>query len=229
MPWPTTYGLRRLGGGEADLIRGALGMMVDTHVAELRENVAPWTYGVPWFDQWDARQRLWLLEHVTRALLGAHRIDEPAAMFDAAADAIFFELADLIEIELEAGQESRFEQEVQPQRSWRESIAAAIEWQRTNLHGAVVEDTELQNCISEWNNSEGWNRMITRLGDSILGVRLYRKAESFRDGDIEQTKRFLRDRGLPETYLEAMPPLRSIDQTQLSIDRIQAYVFQDGD
>ena len=83
MPWPTTTGLRNLGGAEADLVRGAIGMMVDTHVAEMRENAEPCAYGVDWFDQWDAPQRLWLLEQVTSAFFGNTRIESQAAIFDA--------------------------------------------------------------------------------------------------------------------------------------------------
>ncbi|MEM0927153.1 MAG: hypothetical protein AAGJ83_14010 [Planctomycetota bacterium] len=219
MPWPTTHGLRILEGEEADLIRGAIGMMVDTHVAELRDGCEAWGSGVDWFDQWDTRQRLWLLEQVTRAMLGHHVLEEPAAVFDAAADAVFHELIDLVRIEL--GEESEIETPSDPPRSWRQSIRRAEQSTADDAMTPMSSDRD-------WDQLEYWVRQINRLADSILGVRLYRKAESFRDGDYEQTKRFLRERGLPPRYLEFIPPLRSIDQTQLSIDRIQAYVFRDS-
>lgn len=224
MPWPTTHGLRILNGAEADLIRGAIGMMVDTHVAELRDGCEPWAYGVDWFDQWDARQRLWLLEQVTRAMLGSHTVDEPAAVFDAAADAIFHELIDLVRIEL--GEDAEREKVSSPPRSWRHSIRLATSHQRDRTN-AKRDSFTPASTDPDWNHLDYWTREVNQLADSILGVRLYRKAESFRDGDYQQTRRFLRDRGLPQQYLEFIPPLRSIDQTQLSIDRIQAYVFRD--
>ena len=62
------------------------------------------------------------------------------------------------------------------------------------------------------------------LADAILGVRLYQQAESFRDGEIEQTQKFLRQKGLPDDFLAQIPPLRTVDQTQRSIDQIQALV-----
>lgn len=220
MPWPTTDGLRTLRGAEADLVRGAIGMMVDALVAEVRMDTAAavpeseddqWRYGIDWFDQWDARQRLWLLENVTRAFFSDHVIQSPAAMFDAAADAIFFELIDLVQIEVEQGSATDFP------RSWRESVLAAFETQTSRTASMAPDSTDLSR----------WSELVSTIGDRILGVRVYRKAEAFRDGDLDQTNAFLRDRGLPQDYLSRIPPLRSTERVQLSIDRIQAIVFQD--
>ncbi|MEM6471766.1 MAG: hypothetical protein AAF802_19560 [Planctomycetota bacterium] len=226
MPWPTTHGLRTLRGAEADLIRGAIGMMVDTHVAELREDASPWTYHIDWFDQWDAAQRLWLLEHVTRSMLGSHVISEPAAVFGAAADAVFYELNDLVKMELDEANVPPKAQRDPRERSWRQSILQALTYQREAFaSGMRSEDNSDVISEDEWDDFSVWTRAVTGLADSILGIRLYRKAESFRDGDYSRTKKFLEQRGLPVAYLDFIPPLRSIDQTQLTIDRIQAYVF----
>ena len=81
MPWPTTSGMRNLAGAEAELVRGAIGMMVDTLVTEMRGEDAPGATGIEWFDQWDCRQRLWLLECVTSAFFGAETIESKAAIF----------------------------------------------------------------------------------------------------------------------------------------------------
>jgi hypothetical protein len=198
-----------LTGAEADLVRGAIGMMVDTHVAEARGEAESWRYGVEWFDQWDVGQRLWLLERVTLALLGTHRIESAAAIYDATVDAIFFEIGDLVEIEIR-------EDGVGPEgRSWRESVIAAWECQSGKAAEIEADDRDV----------EQWRRIITRIADQILGVRLYHRAESFRDGDYKRVEAFLKARGLPEDYLTVIPPLRSVDQTQWSIDRIQAVVF----
>ena len=175
MPWPTTDGLRNLSGAEADLVRGAIGMMVDTHVAELREDAVAWEYGVEWFDQWDVGQRLWLLEQVTRAFFGTQQLDSAAAMFDAAADAVFYEILDLIQIEIEQGALADSD------RSWRQSVVQAFEWQRCRPSETDAESQDL----------DAWRTMVTQIADSILGIRLYRRAEGFRDVDYERTRTFL--------------------------------------
>jgi len=183
--------------------------MVDTHVAESRNEAERWCYGIPWFDQWDVGQRLWLLEQITLALLGTHRIESPAAIYDATVDAIFFDIGDLIEIEIGEGCLK------DNGRSWRQSVVDAYVCQHQRPPDVDVDSNE----------TTLWRKTITRIADHILGVRLYQRAETFRDGDYEQTLKFLKQRGLPEDYLGAIPPLRTIDQTQWSIDRIQAVVF----
>lgn len=209
MPWPTTDGLRNLAGAEADLVRGAIGMMVDTHVSELRGESEPWNYGVDWFDQWDAGQRLWLLEKVASAFFGSSVIEPVAAIFDATADAVFHDVGDLIRMEIDPG--------IQPlsERCWRQSVVDAFVAQNNRPPSLEVESADV----------EAWHSIITRIADSVLGIRLYQRAERFRDFDYVRTQRFLRDRGLPGDYLSRIPPLRSTDQTQDSIDRIQAFVF----
>ena len=209
MPWPTTRGMRNLIGAEADLVRGAIGMMVDHLVAELRDGEPPWTYAVEWFDQWDGDPRLWLLERVTAALLGAEIIEPSAAMFDATVDAIFYEVNDLVEIEIDQGSADDSE------RSWRQSVIDALQCQ-TERPATIAADSVDQ---------QAWQTTITQIADAILGIRLYQRAEHFRDADYEKTESFLRDRGLPQDYLTQIPPLRTVDQTQWSIDLIQAYVF----
>jgi hypothetical protein len=218
MPWPTTQGLRILRGAEAELVAGAIGMMVDTHVAELRDHAEPWSYGVEWFDQWEPAQRLWLLEQVTTSMLGRNVIDSPAAMFDATADAIFMEVIDLIQIETEQGSATEAQLFTEGQRSWREDVLRA--WQQQTKRPIEVSDSQTDLGV--------WQRLITQIADQILGVRVYQRAEAFRDGDITITAAFLRDRGLPEDYLSRIPPLPTVDETQRSIDRIQAYVFDSG-
>lgn len=185
-------------------------MMVDALVREGREDDEPITYGIDWYDQWDWRQRLWLLDEATAALLTPKPPPEPAAIFDAAVDAIFFEVDRLVEEEIA----ERFDSPSDPM-SWRESVCAAFASQQ---HRPAPIDANNQ-------DAEQWRRVITRLADSILGVRIYQQAESFRDREMDATKRFLQDKGLPDTYLSRIPPLRSIDQTQWSIDRIQNLVF----
>lgn len=213
MPWPTTDGLRNLKDAEADLVRGAIGMMVDSLVARLQGDLELVDddsdgYGIEWFDQWDVRQRLWLLDQVTLALISTHTIESPAAIFDATVDAIFHEINDLVQIEIEQGLPST------RQLTWRQSVVGALDSQN---HFRCELDSDCEDL-------DQWRQRITQVADSILGVRLYQRAEQFRDTDYEQTRSFLRGRGLPEDYLDQIPPLRSLDQTQRSIDQIQELV-----
>lgn len=204
--WPTTRGTRILDGAERRLILGAIGMMVDRLVGEARKETDSVAWGIDWFDQWEVGQRLWLLETVTSALF-ASTVVEPAAIFDATVDTIFLEIRELIEMEIE-------EPNLIEGRSWRSDLNAA-----TQQHLG-------QSQVDVSSGDRGaWSKAAGALSDEILGVRNYQRAESFRDQDYAQTLRFLRDRGLPEDYLSRMPPLRTVDETQLSIDRIQAYVF----
>jgi hypothetical protein len=211
--------MRTLAGAEAELVRGALGMMVDTHVAELREEAEPWQYGVLWFDQWEAGQRLWLLEQVAGALLNTEVIEPPAAIFEAAVDAILFEIADLVEMEIQdvacSGPTASAPNLAGPAPSWRQSVREAFRWQtgRTPPLSTSCED------------AAQWRRLVTQLGDAILGVRLYRKAEPFRDGQYSHLQRFLQQRGLPEDYLSRIPPLPGRGRIQRSIDRLQTLVL----
>ncbi|MCA9135233.1 MAG: hypothetical protein KDB00_00705 [Planctomycetales bacterium] len=217
MPWPTTNGLRNLDGAEADLVRGAVGMMVDTHVSEIRDGAETWLYGVSWFDQWDAGQRLWLLQRVCSAFLGDETIEPSAAIFDATVDAIFCEIIDLVRIEIQQGTASQDERRTCRQSSWRQSVIEAYRCQNDRPPEIDALSVDLP----------GWNAAVSVIADSILGVRLYQRAEPFRDGDYQQMERFLRDRGLPEDYLTAIPPLRSAGQIQQSIDQIQRFVFDE--
>jgi hypothetical protein len=150
-----------------------------------------------------------LLERVTLAFFGSETLVSPAAIFDAAADAIFFELEDLVQMEISEARSTVAD------RSWRQSVVDAFACQ----HGRLPE------IGPETIDARRWHRTITRIGDSILGIRLYQRAEAFRDADYARTRAFLRDRGLPDDYLIRIPPLRSDDQIQISVDRIQAYVF----
>lgn len=204
--WPTTNGLRCLARDEAELVRGAIGMMLDQLVAEGREGDPQCDYGIEWFDQWDWQQRIWLLEHLTLALLTDLDPPSPAAIWEATIDAIFQEVYQLVELEIERGAGM-----AEP-NSWRRYVVEAF----IEQHGRQPEITFSETDI------DSWQVIITQLADAILGVRLYQQAESFRDGEIEQTQKFLRQKGLPDDFLEQIPPLRTVDQTQRSIDQIQA-------
>ena len=70
-----------------------------------------------------------------------------------------------------------------------------------------------------------WSGLVVQIADVILGVRIYQQAESFRDGDPAQTQKFLQQKGLPTDFLQRIPPLLDVDETQLVINRIQRLVL----
>ena len=217
--------MRNLAGAEADLVRDALRSMLDRHVALLRKAGASWAdetdaeqdCGLEWFDQWDVNQRLWLLDQVTSSLLGDLAVDSPAAMFDATVDAIFLEIVGRIEVELEQATTELPDQSARA-TSWRQAVMDAL---RESSGEAAFND-----IAPDCGAMDRWHAVVTRIADAILGVRLYQRAEGFRDLDYQRTENFLRDRGLPEDYLRRIPPLRTRDQTEASIQRMESFLIE---
>ncbi len=183
--------------------------MVDRLVAEGREGDPQEIYGIPWFDQWDWQQRIWLLERISLALLTDLAPPLPAAMWEATVDAVFREILQLVQIEID-------QPDMHVKKSWRSSAIDAFCYQQKRQPRIDEFESDLQ----------AWNILIMQLADTILGVRLYQKAESFRDRGMTQTTQFLTNHGLPEDFLEQIPPLRTLEQTQVSIDQIQSIVIR---
>ncbi len=208
--WSTVNGPRVLIDAEAALVRGAIGVMLDHLVDEGRNQTDAVVYGIDWFDQWDWQQRIWLLDQITVALLTEKSPPTPAAMLEATVDAAFFEVIGLIELEIEANTIDPIE----PECGWRESVLDAFESQ-------YGRSAPIDRANADRN---AWRRVVTSVADPILGVRLYQKVEAFRDWDIKRLDAFLRSRGLTSDFLEQIPPLRNLEQTQRSIDDIQAFV-----
>jgi hypothetical protein len=69
-----------------------------------------------------------------------------------------------------------------------------------------------------------WRRVVIQVADAILGVTVYQKAESLRDTDIEKSRSFLMQKGMPEDFLQRIPPLRTPEETEQSITRIESIV-----
>ncbi|TWU60984.1 hypothetical protein V7x_52950 [Crateriforma conspicua] len=204
--WPTTEGVRTLVDAEHDLIRGLAGMMVDQLVAEGQQRSAPYEYDIPLFDQWDWRQRLWILDQVVRPMLGSDPAPDAAAIWEAAIEAIFAEAGDLIGMEISDDDTSQ---------RWRQSVVSLARQKGIDLP-AVDE-----NDVGRWNDD------LARIRECIFGPPNYWRAERFRDGAFEDTQRFLCQRGLPPDFLARIPPLLTIEETQDTIDRLQSIIFRD--
>lgn len=203
--WPTVDGLRTLVGDEAKLVRGSVGIMLDHLAAEGDRDQEPYPYGIEWFDPWDRSQRIWLLDQVSHALFTDASPPPPAAIYEATVDAIFHQIIDLVTGELDDAKPLT-------ESSWRQCVIDAFATQHKKLPDIRADETDIRQ----------WQTVITQIADSILGVRLYQKAESFRDRDIQQTQAFLTAKGLPDDFLQKIPPLQTIQQTQNSINRIQS-------
>ncbi|TWU47930.1 hypothetical protein [Rubripirellula reticaptiva] len=207
--WPTVDGLRTLRDAEADLVRGGLGMMLDHLIEEFRGEAETWRYGIDAFDMWDVEQRIWLLDQIAGCLLTTRQALPPAAIWEAAIDAIFCEIIDLIEIEIADPTLTTTPQ------SWRESVLDAYECQ----YGRAPYIDADAHVLSDW------RAVVSALTDSILPSPSYQKAEAFRDAEFERTASFLASRCLPGDFLQQIPPVRTVAETQASIDQIQKFVF----
>ncbi|MCO8124113.1 hypothetical protein NHH03_20380 [Stieleria sp. TO1_6] len=198
MPWPTTDGMRTLQGAECDLLLAAIESLTEQQAAALTAPIDPAVTGIQWFDQWDVAQRLWLLQQVGSALCGPQTIVSPAAIFDATADAIFHHIIDSLR--------------EQGDHRWQARIERADQ-QITGHNETPPPDPDDQ---------PSWVNRVVRIADLILGVRLYQRAESFRDAEFQRTLRFLHERGLPPDYLSRIPPLCSTADAEQAIQCIRS-------
>lgn len=293
--WPLTNGLQCLGGDEAGLFRGAVGMMVDQLVFELNEDtddksslhdhptdlptpghesIIPSAGELPsWlsdssdvdasgelgpidqgfgfetphlYSMWEPEQRIWLLERVTVPMLTARRAPPSAAIFEATVEAVYVELADLIALEITSGTPIE-------KGSWRGSLLDAYVQRcpKDSLLGALqFEATTLDSCLppaikkqlqsidgdskGDANNASPenldwlnwWTKVIERLVDATYGPRIYHDAEPYLDGDPRDLQRYLRTKGVNAKFMQCIPPLRTHEQTQKTIDRLQGLLFQ---
>jgi hypothetical protein len=206
--WPTLDGLRVLKGDEAGLVCASIGVMVDRLAIEIHNDAEPHPHGIDWFDQWDGEQKLWLLEQITLSLLTTASAPPPAAIWDATIDTVFCQVIEQIEYEIDSTAIAG------DHRSWRQRVIDAFQCQRGRAPKIDLDEIAI----------DQWRKVATQISDAILGVTCYQQAESFRDGDFERSSRFLIGKGMPEDYLERIPPLRTAAQAEESIDRIRAIV-----
>lgn len=303
--WPLINGLQCLGGDEAGLFRGAVGMMVDQLVLELNEGphddrfspdgppgdlpgtdlnpfddqageLPPWhadfageTHGdldsgssyrdeendpaaegfgfeTPHlYSMWEPEQRIWLLERVAIPLLTSRQAPPAAAVYEATVEAVYVELADLIAMEITSG--TPIEKgswrgsllDAYVQRCPKDSLLSALQFEATTLDPCLPPAIKKQlQAIDDGNEIADeppesldwlhwWAMVIERLVDATYGPRLYHDAEPFLDGDPRELQRYLRTKGLNAKFMRRIPPLRTQQQTQRSIDRLQGILFQE--
>ena len=195
------------------------------------------------YSMWEPEQRIWLLERVTVPLLTARRSPPAAAVFEATVEAVYVELADLIAMEITSG--APIEKgswrgsllDAYVQRCPKDSLLSALQFEATTLDPclppaikkqlrAIDEDKEIADESPEnldW--LHWWTMVIERLVDATYGPRLYHDAEPYLDGDPRDLQRYLRTKGLNTKFMRRIPPLRSHEQTQKTIDCLQTLLF----
>lgn len=216
---------------------------------DIGEPQSPFGFEIPrWYSMWEPCQRLWLLERVTTALLTARSAPPASAMFEATIEAVYIEVADCVAMEITEGKPI-------DEHSWRRSLLDAYATrcpQDSLLESMQFEATTMDSCLppalkkqisaAPYPSSQAddasensareqdwltwWSMVIERLVDATYGVRVYHQAERFRDGDPEELSHYLQSKGVNAKFTQRMPPFRSPSQTQATIDRLQAIVFQ---
>ncbi|MCP4942126.1 MAG: hypothetical protein GY924_09145 [Planctomycetaceae bacterium] len=233
--WVTVDGERRLGKAEARLLCRAVGSMltdcVDVIADRSEADQERRVYGIDWFDQWEAEQKVWLMEQVATALLTDQPSLKPAAMWEATVDAIFQRVFEQVveELECETVEGSEFEHseiesataedvvETGGQR-WRDDVIQALKQQQNRV-------VEIGRSASQ---AKEWRRLVMQIADRILGVAAYQTAESYRDEQSAKVAAFLQQKGLPDDFLTQIPPFMGQHETKDSIERLRKLIKRFG-
>ena len=204
--WRTMDGLRTLMDQEARLIGRAAEEMIDSLASELQESEPTQTSGMDWFDQWDVEQRVWLLDQVLSAMWLTDCPPPPtAAIFEATVDAIFCHVVDAISLELDGTSTNTIAD------GWRGLLADAFESQ----HGRRPIDS----C--DLTNLRRWQSIAFQVAETIMGPSSYLRAERFRDREAHHAQHFLRTRGLPDDYLQRIPPVINAPQATAILQHLR--------
>ncbi|MEM8910792.1 MAG: hypothetical protein AAGC97_03405 [Planctomycetota bacterium] len=157
--WPLIDGNRCLEGAEANLFRGAVGMMVDQLVLELNQDDGsssdeanaefdwidemPTTSAPRLYTMWEPGQRLWLLERVATSLLTSRAAPSSSAVYEATIETVYVEIGDLIALEICEGNSIS-------ESSWRQSLLDAFVTrcpQDSLLEAMQFEVTAIDPCL----------------------------------------------------------------------------------
>lgn len=207
--WRTVDGLRTLSDPEARLIGRAAEEMAECLSKELEDAASPRAYGMDWFDQWDVEQRIWLLEQVVMAMWLTTCPPPPtAAIFEATVDAIFCHVVEAIGRELEMTTNDAAADD------WRSLLVNAFECQHGRCPIARSDAVDIRR----------WQALAFQVAETIMGPTSYLQAERFRDREARHAQRFLRLRGLPDDYLQRIPPVIDASQASISLQRLRQLV-----
>lgn len=233
--WVTVDGERSLGQAEARLFcRAVVSMLSDCVAVITNRSDADQecrVYGIDWFDQWDAEQKVWLLEQVATALLTDQPSMQPAAMWEATVDVIFLHVFEHVADEFDHQTLRNSEREHADRKSvtfehreeasgqrWRDDVILALEQQQNRVVKVVRSGGE----------AKEWRRLVMQIADRILGVAAYQTAESYRDEQSAKVAAFLEQKGLPADFLTQIPPLMGESETKDSMERLRKLLKQFG-
>lgn len=195
--WRTQTGERILGGAEAQLLRTALGVLVDQveeEIDDLRESLE---FGVPIFDRLDGRQKLALLADVGHHLLCSTDPPPPLTATNESAVAVLYKvIEEWVGMEIDE-EESIREMPGEDPFVWRRSVLAAYcEYCPTDFELPVESCREI----------EAWGLLIECLEARVLWDADYLDEDVYADQAPEAGK-YLKDQlGVPDGYFRAVAP-----------------------
>jgi len=188
-------------------------------------------YGIDWFDQWEAEQKIWMLEQVLSALLTEQKLLKPAAMWEATIDAICEHVFQAVVDELENVGELENEVPEERVRSLHESDTASGlgGWQQNVLLVLQQQQGRAVSVDQSVDPKKEWRRRVMQISDRILGVASYHVIENYRDQEASKVATFLEQKGLPADFLEQIPPVLSQHEVLVSIRRLRQLLERHDD
>lgn len=208
MTWRTQIGERTLKGAEATLIRESLGHVADMVEEEIAGNDDPWEFGVPVFDQLEARAKLAVLVEVGWALLrDTKTCPKLTAINESAVAILFANVEESIQFEVDA-QKVDFEDLV----FWRPLVLAIYDETGDTIDLPAPDCTDM----------DEWNLLMQVLSDRILWDDDFNDADRFLDAPPHQADTLRQMLSIDEDYYRAIPP----DPTDAELPGIRAKLNQ---
>jgi len=243
--WPTSDGDRTLRGPEAILLANTIDVMIDqlSDYIEYEDDTHQEIYaavcqtGISVFDSLTISQRIAVLHHAALQLLtdAPFPNDSLSAIDDATIAAIYAEVRDQIEIEIDFYQSDYLNPPIDhksPTEDRREidPSAADVQWRRL-VHSAcldvldegswsdVVTDSQLAHVeLNEW---EVW---VDCLASAILWDRDFEFADTFMDADPEAARQRRKTLGICDDYFVMPAPDPGVDQIEQLVDQTRDLV-----
>jgi len=243
--WPTSDGDRTLRGPEAILLANTIDVMIDqlSDYVDYGDESQQETYaavcqtGISVFDSLTISQRIAVLHHAALQLLTDVPFpnDSLSAIDDATIAAIYAEVRDQIEIEIDFFQSDflepdDFSKSPAEDRRQLEPSAADVQWRRM-VHSAcldvldegswndVVTDAQLARVeLNEW---EVW---VDCLASAILWDRDFEFAETFLDADPDAARQRRKTLGICDDYFVMPAPDPSGDQIDKLVNKTRELV-----
>jgi hypothetical protein len=186
MTWRTILGDRTLKGAEAELIRAALGGVVDTVCQNFDDD--SWEFGVTLFDQLEPIEKLELLAEVGYALLrDTETVPQLTAINEATVATLFSHVQQSISFEID-----------EELLCWRPRVLAVFH----ETGNADELDLQTLDCLDD----NEWNSFVEILADRILWDRDFEVVDDLADLPPENASAVRNLMRISEDYFSALPP-----------------------